>query len=47
MKIHSLWLSASVLTLACYGVAGAQTTTSSQKDDAAAAKVPEVVVTVA
>jgi iron complex outermembrane receptor protein len=45
MKIHSLWLSASVLTLACYGVAGAQTTTSSQKDDAAAAKVPEVVVT--
>ncbi len=45
MKIHALWLSVSALTLVCCGVASAQTTSSSQKDDAGVGKVQEVVVT--
>jgi iron complex outermembrane receptor protein len=45
MKFQALWLSASVLTLICCGAADAQTTSSTQKDDANATKVQEVVVT--
>jgi iron complex outermembrane receptor protein len=45
MKIQTLWLSASALTLVCCGVAGAQTTSSAQKDDASGTRVQEVVVT--
>ncbi|WP_372781730.1 TonB-dependent receptor [Phenylobacterium sp.] len=46
MKIHALWLSASVVTLAWCGAAAAQTTSSSAaKDEKASAVVQELVVT--
>jgi iron complex outermembrane receptor protein len=46
MKIHALWLSASVLTLGWCGAAGAQTTTTpAAQDDTSASAVGEVVVT--
>ena len=45
MKIHTLWLSVSALTLISCGAAVAQTASSSAKDDAASGKVQEVVVT--
>ncbi len=45
MKIRTLWLSASALTLIWCGAAAAQTTSSQQKDEPGATKVQEVVVT--
>ncbi len=45
MKIHALWLSASVLTLGWCGGAAAQTSPTETKDKAATGQVAEVVVT--